>query len=409
MSVTDGNDALRVNYPSVEGAEYPWPLFRRMRDECPVFRYRDRPNLYAVTRYDDVKFVLSHPEIFSSFNSRDGLNGGDAFLGQPSTGGLVMNQSDGVVHRRARDLAALPFHPTKVRAYEPVIAEIADDLIDRFAVRGEVEFQEEFALVLPARLTCRLMGIPSEDEQWVRIWGSLEASGLSWMPEDFKNRQRANAARMLDYLNVTIAEKADKPQDDIISKVIEAQVARDGSFDLVECRAQVALLLAGGVVTTGHFMGLLMQHLLENRDVLQSVQADLSLLPKAIEEVLRIEGPTQWQPRRVLADTEIDGVKISAGSFVAVMLGSANRDERRFPSPETLDLSRANTREHLAFGFGPHTCLGAPLARLELRVAFERLLTRLQDIELSSGNDFSHIASPSFRGLNRLLLTFRTG
>jgi cytochrome P450 len=397
---------VQVNYPSMEGAECPWPVFEYLRREAPVYQIPDRPNLYIVTRYDDVKAIFLNTEVFSSHNSRDGLLGFDILLSTASSGGHGMIQTDPPAHKPKRDLGFAALKPARLKIYEPWIHEIAGDLIDKFIDEGRCEFVSEFATALPTILTLRLMGVPEEDMPWVQLWATFEASGASWMPKEFLERQRTNGAKMFEYLSARLQERYEQPRDDFMSAVIRAQIDRDGEFDLAEVRAQVAILLGGGVVTTAHFLSSLLLLLLQNPEQMAKVREDQKLIVRMIEEGVRLEPPAVWQPRRVTIDTELDGVRIPAGSFVLLMQGAANRDESKFDCPAKFDVTRDNADQHLSFGQGPHRCLGAPLARMEVRIAFQHLLTRLHNIRLAPGNDLTHIPSPSFRGLKRLEIEF---
>jgi cholest-4-en-3-one 26-monooxygenase len=192
----------------------------------------------------------------------------------------------------------------------------------------------------------------------------------------------------------------------VISEVVAEQVGRDGALNVAEVRAVSAALLAGGVVTTAHFMASAMLLLLENPDQLAKVRVEPTLIPRCTEEALRLEAPTQWTPRRAVQDVELAGVSIPAGAFVLLLQGACNRDPAVFDEPDRFDVTRPNATDHLSFGYGPHFCLGAPLARLEVRVAFEQLLARLDNLRLASGNELTHNPSPQFRGLRRLELEF---
>ena len=171
-------------------------------------------------------------------------------------------------------------------------------------------------------------------------------------------------------------------------------------------RGQVAVLLSGGMRTTAYFLPSMMEMLVRHPDQIAALRAAPDLIPQAIEEGLRLEPPIMWNPRRARQDLQLSGVTVPEGSIVLVMLCSGNRDELVFDEPMTFDPGRQNVRDHLTFGAGKHSCLGAPLARMELRIAFERLLARLGLIRFAGENDFAHISSASFRGLRRLHLEF---
>jgi cytochrome P450 len=363
--------------------------------------------VYVVSRYADVRYILGNPQLFSSGGVRAQLSGFD-LIDVPSEDDRVMNESDDPAHALKRRIGFAPLKPGRLKSYEPLILDLVDELIDRFVDDGRVEFVNQFAQPLPARLTCRLMGVPLEDEDFVRSWGRFESSGLAWMDDEFKQRQRSNSAKMLEYLTKLIQARHEDPQDDVISAVIKEQVDRDNEFHLADVRAQCAILIGGGVVTTAHFLSSCMRMLVDDPTQMARIRSDFKLIPNMLEEGLRLEPPSMWQPRIALQNVEVGGHKIPAGSFLLMMFCSANRDDRKFESPTHFDVTRKKAKEHLSFGYGAHFCLGAPLARLEMKIGFERLLTRLDNIRFGPNNDFKHIPSASFRGFHHLQLEFDT-
>ena len=393
-----------VRYPSMEGAECPFPLFEHLRAHDPVKELPERPGVYLVAKYEDVRYVFAHPEVFSSYQSRAGLNGVDWALSPPHSNALI--ESDAPEHRAKRALLFAPLKPSRLRVYETKIREIVDQLIDAFIDRGRCDLVEEFAYPLPMRLTLWLMGVPEDDVEFIRFWARFEASGLSFMPSEYQEQQRRNGEQMMVYLTELIQQRYEQPRDDVLSLVIQTQVARDGDFDLPLVRSQIAILLGGGVVTTAHFLSNLLLLLLQNEKQMREARVDHSLIPRMIEEALRLDPPSVWIPRRVKVDTNVGSVRVPAGSYLLLLLSSANRDEAKFVGAETFDARRPNVREHMAFGHGPHFCLGAPLARIELRIALEQLMTRLDHLRVAADNDLTHVPSPSFRGLNKLHIEF---
>ena len=398
-------DATSIDYPSATGAECPWPAMARMRVDHPVYQLPDQPDMYVLSRWEDVRWASLHPELFTSDRSRSAINGSDVMIGTGSPK-LVVTESEGADHKRKRTMAFQAVKPGRLKTYEPNIEAFAQELIDAFPDGQEFDFVEAFANPLPALVTCMMLGLPLEDHHYVRAWGSFEVPGLRWLGDAVKERQLVSAATMFDYLTEKILARHERREDDAISLVIDEQIRLDGEFDLAEVRAQVTVLLGGGVVTTAHFLSTLMYHALTTRGLLDRLRHDRSMLVPFLEEGIRIEGPSQWHPRRVLQDVELHGVTIPAGSFVLLMVGAANHDERRFPDAERFDIDRENLKHHMGFGYGAHFCLGAPLARLETRIAFDCLLDRSRAIRLSEDNDFTYIASPQFRGLRRLNLSF---
>lgn len=395
---------IELDYPYPEGSECPYPLFEQLRDEAPVYEMPDRAGVFIVTRYDDVHTVLATPVIYASRNSRGGLNGIDWASAAAESASML--ESDAPDLKPKRDLAFTALKPARMKLYDSRIQELADELIDAFVERGNCDFVQEFARPLPMRLTLWLMGVPEEDMEFIKLWGRFESSGLSFMPEEFQEQQRRNGQRMTAYLTDLLQSRYATPGDDIVSLVVSEHVARDGSFDPAYVLQQLIVLLAGGVNTTAHFLSSMLLLLLENPEQLERARIGPKELKRTIEECLRLESPAVWVSRYVTKDTELDGTQIPAGSFVLAMLASANRDRDKFDCPADLDVSRPNVRDHMAFGYGKHFCIGAPLARLEVRIAFERLFARLGDIRLAAGNDFTHFESSSFRGLNHLQIEF---
>jgi cytochrome P450 len=395
-----------VAYPSTEGAECPYPFYDRIRNEAPIYELPDRPNVFAVSRFEDVAEVARNTEVFSSVESRSGLNPFDHLGAKGPRPSMI--ESDDPAHKAARDLCFQPFKPGRIKAYDPMVTELVDELIDGFASRGRMEFVEEFAAPLPILVTCRLLGLPLSDYDLIRQWGALEVSGLAWMPEERQQQQLESAKGMAPYITEKLLERREAPGDDILSELIQRQIEAHGEFDLEWVRTQAAVILAGGIITTAHAISSGMLLLVEQPERMAEVRADLGLVPKLTEEILRIESPVQWVPRRVTRDTELGGVSIPAGAHVLLMWGSANRDPAAWDAPEEFRVAREGVARHMAFGLGAHFCLGAPLARLEMRIAFERLLTRLDDLRLAAdAPEIRHIDSPSFRGIRELPLEFR--
>jgi cytochrome P450 len=392
------------DYPSTTGAECPFPLYAQWREQAPVYQLPDRPDVYVVSRYEDVKQVARDPATFSSVGSRTRLNG-FGFVGE-STSGQNIVESDPPAHKAKHDLAFAALKPGRIRDHEGWIAEIVDGLIDRFIERGECEFVGEFARRLPVAVTARFFGIPDADLPMLEQWADLEVSGLSWMPPDRQERQRRDSVAMGAYLEGLIRDRQDRPGEDFVSQLIVGQTERDGQPDLQEILALASNVLAGGAATTQHMLGGALLLLLEHPEELEHCRTDPAWIPRVLNEAMRLESSVQWVPRIVMRDTEIAGTPIAADSYVLIVFASANRDAERFADPDRFDPSRANVGDQIAFGTGIHSCIGAPLARLEGRIAIERLLARLLDIRVAPGHEIRHVPSPSFRGLEALPIVF---
>lgn len=395
-------DARDVVYPSVELIECPYPVFELLQEEAPVHKVPGRDE-YLVSRYEDIVYVLRHPEVFSNALARQARGQGDGSEANAST-----IASDPPAHKAKRALTYSGFTPGRLRTYESVIQSITDTLIDSFIDKGAVEFVEDFASPLPILVFCELFfGNAREDYEKFRRWALLDGSGARYLPGERLEAGEERRRGMKEYLEATILDRHERPRDDILSEMIQKQVERDGALNLPYLRAEAGLLLAGGFVTTAHMIASAMLLMLQNPVQMASVRADHSRIPGMVEEALRVESPVQWQHRVAAIDTEIGGVQVPAGSMLVVMLGAGNRDKAKFEHPEVFDIEREDSNRHLAFGFGAHFCLGAPLGRLEGRIAFERLLHRLDEIELAENNDFTHLDSPLFRGPSSLHLVFK--
>lgn len=394
------SDGVVGAFPTLEQARCPYPLYREIRDErCPVAR--SERGEYLVSRHEDVAFALKHPEIFSS----DVGNGGPR---ENAGGYLAMLNSDPPEHAAKRRLAFEPFKPGRMKAQIPMIEQVVDELLDSFAGDGEVDFNERFAVPLPIIVTAKLMGLPPEDYDQIRDWSTLEGSGTVYLPDDRRHAEVAKDGRMVAYLKRVLAERRAAPGDDVLSEMIAAQIERDGEYDETKLTAEGAVLLLGGIVTTAHMICSALLLLLRNPERMAEIRADHGRIPKLLEESLRLESPVQWRPRRCTVDTELGGVTIPTGSRVLLLLAAANRDERKFDEPDAFDETRDNVKQHMAFGLGAHFCLGAPLARLEGKIAFERLLDRLDEIQLAVPVDeIDPIPSVLFRAPSRLPITFR--
>ena len=389
-----------VGYPSPAHAECPYPLYDELRRDLPVVRVEETGD-YLVTRFEDVHFALSRPDLFSS-------DVGAAAPRENSGGYRSMLNTDPPEHAAKRRLAFDPFKPGRLRALEPDVRAIVDAVIDGFADAGAAELMEDFALPIPIKVTSLLMGLPEADYEQIKDWSSIEGSGRAYLHGEERERDRAKDKRMVEYLKALLRERRANPGEDVISEMIAAQVERDGTYDERILEAEGATLLLGGIVTTAHLIASTAHLLLASPATLAAVRGDHGRIPRVLEESLRIESPVQWRPRRCTQNTELGGVEIPEGARVLLVLGAANRDERCFAAPATLDPERANVKRHVAFGYGPHFCLGAPLARLEGRIAFERLLTRVDDLQLAVDPDsVPHIRSVLFRAPAALPVTFR--
>lgn len=353
-------DPTRADFPP-----QAYDVYRTLRDRFPVYR-NDERQVWALSRYADVRGAAADPEVFRSG-------------GTTTSKGLLpmLQQMDAPRHPQLRTLLAKVFTPRRVAAMEPRIRQITGDLIDGFIGRGRCDLLQEFASQLPSRVVGEMIGIPPE-----RIPVLLECTeamiGLDPhrpTPEGAKPFKRVymEFARLLE-------ERRASRRDDLMSALLDAEVDGDRLAEQ-ELLGYCLLLVLGGNDTTMNLLANGAVLLARHPDQRAALAAEPSRIPSAVEEMLRYDSPTQGLPRILGCDVEMHGTTLPAGAEVWLLWGAANHDEREFESPERFDIGRTPNR-HLAFGYGTHFCMGASLARLEARVAFEELLARLPAYEI---------------------------
>jgi cytochrome P450 len=380
----------------------PYPTYHRLRTKDPV--HHSPLGFWVLTRYDDVVAALRDPrlakEAIASFVA--------ARFGAPVPAmGLSMLDRDPPDHTRLRGLVSKAFTPRVVEGLRPRIQQIVDDLIDGVATRGSMDLIEEFAYPIPVAVICEMLGVPVEDHERFKDWSLDVARGLDliWLgPESEVGRRSVTARQALaDYFRGLIAQRRAAPRSDMLSGLIAAEEAGD-KLNEVELLATCILLLIAGHETTVNLIGNGMLALLRHRDQLERLQREPGLIGTAVEELLRFDGPVQRTARIPSEDVTIGGETIAKGEMVMPFIGAADRDPAQFHDPDRLDIGRAENR-HIAFGWGIHFCLGAPLARLEGQIAIGTLLRRLPKVSLAMETP-EYRQSLTLRGLKALRVTF---
>jgi len=372
--------------PDTFASGFPHEVFRDLRREAPVYWHargheRGGKGFFVVSRYEDVKYVGRTPQIYSS---EPGItvveNQADFEAGQSS-----MLQMDPPRHARYRKLVSGGFTPRRINALEPMIRALANEILDEAVKKPSVDFVTDIAAELPLRVIARFLGVPPEDCTLL-----FSASNRLLGFEDAEYGTNENDGRLAAMELATLAYRIGEarkaaPQDDIVTILLNAEVDGLRLSDIDFIAFFVLLTIAGNETTrnqTSHTLRLLLEH----PDELAKLRADPSLLNGAVEEALRFSPPVMYFRRTTKADTELRGVHIPKGSFVAVYYPSANRDEEVFPEPDRFNVTR-NPNEHLAFGDGEHFCLGASLARLQLRCMIGETLRRFREITLDGEID----------------------
>lgn len=368
--------------------ENPRDAYRWMRENVPV--YFDANNgLWGVATYDGVLTAERDAQRFSSA-------GGS----RPEAGPLPwMIDLDGAAHSKRRKLVSRGFTPGRVQAIKPHLRAICDDLIDRVCERGGCDFVHDLAAPLPMIVIGDMLGVAPEDRDDLLEWSHGMLGSLTGDAEAFE-RAAVAFGSYVDYAQRMISDRRAEPTEDLFSVLVHADIDGDQLAD-DEIVMESLLVLIGGDETTRQVTAGGMEQLLERPDEMRRLQNEPELLPSAIEEMLRWVSPIKSMARTTTVDTELEGVTLPSGSKVVLLYESANFDDRHFAEPGRFEIAR-EPNDHLAFGFGPHFCLGASLARAELQAMFEALLQRLPDLELAT----SEALSRSITGIEHMPVTF---
>jgi cytochrome P450 len=397
-------------------------VLKRLRHEAPVYWNEGNAELkdfWNLTRYDDIRYVSSHPELFSSAKGisgpglRDPENNPNA-TSQP--GGVSIITMDPPRHVKMRRLVNRGFTPRAVNLMEPRIREIAVRILDRLGDRTECDFVLDVASQLPLAVICGLMGIP--EEHWPLMFQltnlTLGAADPEYQADVIAEDERGTVAaqtrtalagrmKMMEFFRGLLAERRKALGDDLVSVLLDSEV--DGErLDEVDILAFCFLLILAGNETTRNAISGGLWVLCDNPDERARLQADMSLIDSAMDEILRWTSPLHHMSRRATTDVEIRGQTIRADDSVLMWYPSANRDEDVFDDPYRFDITRS-PNDHLAFGHHEHFCLGAGFAKREMRVMFEELFARYPRIELSGKPE--RLRSNFINGIKRMPVTLR--
>ena len=384
MIATLFSDELRRN---------PYPAYARLRSTSPVLHVPER-GLWLLFDYEGVNQSLTDHEIFSS---RHGPADWMIFQDPPR-------------HTKLRALVSKAFTPKSIVNLEPRIRELSRGLLDRVVARGEMDLAEDFAVPLPMLVIGEMLGIPPEDRPRCKRWND-SILAVSYVFGDDPGAARAVMAdfraitgEMGEYLAALLAQRRAAPRDDLLTRLALAELDGERLSDH-DILGFFQLLLLAGSETTTNLINNAVLCFIAHSDQFERVQRRRELLPSAIEEVLRYRSPLQWMFRFVAKDVELHGKVLPAESVVLAMIGAANHDPKVFVNPDRFDVAR-DPNPHLAFGHGLHFCMGAPLARLEGRIALGDLLDRVRGVELASDQPWEPRKGLHVHGPTRLPIRF---
>lgn len=383
----------------------PYPLYHQLRAEDPV-HWDPFLHAWVVTRYADVITVFQH---FSA--NRTPTPEQLTALGLSSLTPLAqvmvrqMLFLDPPAHGRVRGLASKAFTPRRVEVLRSHIQDITNSLLDAVQDKGSMDVIADLAYPLPAIVTAEMLGVSTSDWRQLTVWSADFAQVLGNFQH---NPERApqvirSLQAMIAYFRAAIEDHREHPRDDLINALLTVEVDGDCLTE-DEVIANTIVTMVGGQETTTNLIGNGILSLLRHTDQLEKLKSNLSLVPSAVEELLRYESPSQQTARLAPEDVELGGKHIQKRQAVIAVMGAANRDPERFPDPDRLDICRQDNR-HVAFAWASHFCFGAPLARIEGQIAFETVLRRMPNLKLST-DKVSWRENLGLRGLIRLPVTF---
>jgi cytochrome P450 len=382
----------------------PYPIYHRLRGTDPV--HWDQPSKsWIVTGYDDVASSLRNTLLSSARTETLRRRRADPEL-DPLFDGmkLTMLNNDPPTHTRLRGMVNKAFTPRAVETMTGQIQQLVDRFLDARQPAGRMEVIRDLAYPLPVIVIAHMLGVPASDMAKFKEWSDEQAILSSGVPTPEEMRRGWHARQqLLAYFQDVVAQRRTRPEKDLLTALVQAEEAGDRLTE-AELLNNAALLLAAGNETTTNLIGNGLKALLENPEQLRKLQHNPALCESAVEEMLRYDSPVQFTSRIALEDLTLRGKKVRKGDRLILVLGAANRDPDRFPDPDRLDIARQDNH-HIAFGAGPHFCLGAPLARLEARIAFATLLKRFPGLRLDGG-PLEYRSNDNLRGLKSLPVVF---
>jgi cytochrome P450 len=386
-----------MNFFSDEIRRNPHPVYDQMRSSSPVLHVPPL-NLWMIFDYEGVKRALNDHDAFSSSMATANRRNPEWFI-----------FFDPPRHTKLRAIVMRAFTPGVVANLEPLVRELSCELLDQTIERGEMDLAADFSIPLPMMVIAGMLGIPVADRSRLKHWGDMVLRLSYTIPggeEGLKasEQYRAVTVEMNEYLTSFLEERRAEPRDDLLTRLVAAEV--DGErLSEKEILGFFQLLLVAGTETTTNLINNALLCLVENPEQFARLRAAPNLVASTIEEVLRYHTPVQWVFRGTRRDVEMHGQVIPAGRFVLPMIGSANRDPKQFREPGNFDILR-DPNPHIAFGHGIHFCLGAALSRLEARIALADLLERVKSFELASDQPWEPRKALNVYGPARLPIRF---
>jgi cytochrome P450 family 106 len=393
-----------TNFQSRADEFFPIDWYKEMLHKHPVY-YHEKTDTWNVFKHQDVKQVLSNYEYFSSEGSRTTIFVGADNKQEKPSALTNLTMIDPPQHRKSRSLLAAAFTPRSLKNWEPRIQQIAKELVEDIPENSTINIVEALAAPLPSLVIADLFGVPIQDREQFKEWvDTLFQPYDKERLDDIAMQKQQAAKEYFQYLYPIVVQKRSDLSDDIISDLIQAEV--DGEkFTDEEIVQMTMMLLGAGVETTSHAISNTFYSLLyDDESIYDQLRNNLDLVPNTVEEMLRYRFHMSRRDRTVKQDNDLLGTKLKKGDVVIAWMSACNMDEAVFENPFTIDIHRPNNKKHLTFGNGPHFCLGAPLARLEMKIALETFIQKFSRIEAVDGFEleFNLTASATGQSLTNL-------
>jgi cytochrome P450 family 106 len=387
-----------TNFQSRADEFFPIDWYKEMLHKHPVY-YHEKTDTWNVFKHQDVKQVLSNYEYFSSEGSRTTIFVGADNKQEKPSALTNLTLIDPPQHRKSRSLLAAAFTPRSLKNWEPRIQQIAKELVEDIPENSSVNIVEALAAPLPSLVIADLFGVPIQDREQFKEWVDILFQPYDKERLDDIALQKQQAAKeYFQYLYPIVVQKRSNLSDDIICDLIQAEV--DGEkFTDEEIIQMTMMLLGAGVETTSHAISNTFYSLLyDDESIYEQLRNNLELVPNTVEEMLRYRFHMSRRDRTVKKDNDLLGTKLKKGDVVIAWMSACNMDEAIFENPFTIDIHRPSNKKHLTFGNGPHFCLGAPLARLEMKIALETFIQKFSRIEAVDGFELEHNLTASATG-----------
>lgn len=370
----------------------PYPDYKNWRENNPIWWAED-VNAWVVSRYKDVHIVLKNPKLFSS-----------AAMGERDHEiSLPLLTDDPPRHTKLRAIMNKAFTSRAIKLMENEVRNMSNDLLDKLDISKPVDIAHEFTIPLPISVISQLMGIPFERKDDFKRWSdALTGTGSETEIE----KRMPEIINMRNYFLSLIPLRKESPGDDLISKVVNAEVDGETLDENTIAGFNMLLLIAGNETTT-NLLSNMLNHISYNPNIWEELRQNKDLVDAAIEETLRFDSPVHWVSRRATKDTELSGQIIKKGENVFAIMGSANRDSSHYENPDEFRLDRKQNKDHHTFGHGIHFCMGAPLARLEGKYALEGLLNRFEEVTPLKNAKNQRTSSTMLRGYHHLWLNLK--